>query len=309
MKQLFFCLVLPLTLLSCGTDNTQAPVLTSLLGKEYFEPQRSAQVQARLDSNLRVAQANFDADPSEENYIWLGRRQAYLMHLQEAVATFTEGLQKYPESYRLLRHRGHRHISLRQFDKAAADLQRASELMQGKPLETEPDGQPNAVNKPLSNIQFNVWYHLALAHYLNGNLAGAERAYLECLKVSDNDDLLVATADWLYMTLRREGKTAEAAQVLMMVTDTMNIVENDSYYLRLKMYQGRIPADSLLAVGPGNPDPDLALATQGYGVGNWYLYNRDTARALEVYNQVLAGKHFSAFGFIAAEADMVRLQK
>lgn len=298
-------------MLSCSRegDNKQTPVLTSLLGREYSEPQRSTQVQARLDSNLRVAQANFEADPSEENYIWLGRRQAYLMHLDEAVATFTEGLKKYPDSYRLLRHRGHRHISLRQFDKAVSDLQRASELMQGKPPETEPDGQPNAANKPLSNTQFNVWYHLALAHYLNGNFAGAEQAYLECMEVSDNDDLLVATADWLYMTCRREGKTAEAAQVLTMVTDTMNIVENDSYYLRLKMYQGKIPADSLLAVGPGNPDPDLALATQGYGVGNWYLYNGDTARALDVYNQVLAGKHFSAFGFIAAEADMVRLQK
>jgi tetratricopeptide (TPR) repeat protein len=289
--------------------NEEIPVLTSLTGKQYFEPQRSPHSQARLDSNLRVAQANFEMDPSEENYIWLGRRQGYLMHLKEAVATFTGGLKKYPDSYRLLRHRGHRYISLREFDNAVSDLQRASELMQGKPLETEPDGQPNAINQPLSNTQFNVWYHLALAHYLNGNFAEAERAYLECMKVSDNDDLFVATADWLYMTYRREGKEAEAAQLLAMVTDTMNIVENDSYYLRLQMYQGKIPADSLLAVGPGNPDPDLALATQGYGVGNWHLYNGDTARALDVFNQVLSGKHFSAFGFIAAEADVVRIQK
>ena len=33
-------------------------------------------------------------------------------------------------------------------------------------LETEPDGIPNKLNMPLSSTQFNVWYDLALAHYL-----------------------------------------------------------------------------------------------------------------------------------------------
>ena len=64
------------------------------------------------------------------------------------------------------RHRGHRYISQRKFDAAIADFNKAAELMQGAPIEMEPDGQPNKINKPLSTTQFNVWYHLGLAHYL-----------------------------------------------------------------------------------------------------------------------------------------------
>ncbi len=312
MKKLLFlaCLVVSFSCVrESQQEETKQPVLVSLLGKAYYQPERSPESQARLDSNLRVAKENFDREPSEDNYIWLGRRQGYLMHLQEAVQAFTDGLIKYPDSYRLLRHRGHRYISLREFDNAIADLHRASELMAGKPTEIEPDGQPNAINRPLSNTQFNVWYHLALAHYLNGDFPEAEEAYLRCMDVSDNDDLVTATADWLYMTYRRQGKQAEAAELLSRISDSMNIVENDSYFLRLRMYQGILPPDSLLAVGAGNPDPELAIATQGYGVGNWYFYSGDTTRAIAVFNKVLDGRHFTAFGFIASEVEVARLKK
>jgi hypothetical protein len=75
------------------------------------------------------------------------------------------------------------------------------------------------------------------------------------------------------------------------------------------MYKGLLPADSVLSVNRSNADVDLALATQGYGVGNWYLYNGDTTKAFDIYQKVIAGKHFSAFGFIASEADLARLRE
>lgn len=128
------------------------------------------------------------------------------------------------------------------------------------------------------------------------------------MEVSDNDDLITATVDWLYMTYRRQGKTEEATKLLEKITPDMTIVENDSYYKRLKLYQGVLPVDSVLNVNSTNSDVDLALATQGYGVGNWYLYNGDTAQAISVFERVVGGKHFSAFGFIAAEADLARLR-
>ncbi len=283
------------------------PVLTGLDGKEYFKPERSAAAQARLDSNLNVARKNFEADPSEDNYVWLGRREGYLYHYKEAISILTEGLEKYPNSYKLFRHRGHRYISIREFNKAIADLQMAASLMPPQPLEIEPDGAPNKLNQPLSNVQFNVWYHLGLAHYLKGDFESAEKAYLQCLDVSDNDDLLTATADWLYMTYRRMNEPEQAAKVLELIREEMNIIENDSYHLRLQMYKGMLPPDDLLKVSGEHDDIDLALATQGYGVGNWYLCEGDTTRAVEIFRQVTAGKHFAAFGFIAAEVDLLRL--
>ena len=298
-----------LILIGCDSKTEQIaaePEVYSLLGYEYFAPE---EINPKLDSNLRVARKNFKADPSEENYIWLGRRTAYLTRYNEAIDIFNEGIEKYPASYRLYRHRGHRYISQRKFDAAIADLKKAAELMQEVPIEIEPDGQPNKINKPLSSTQFNVWYHLGLAHYLKGEFDLAEQAYLACMNVSDNDDLVTATVDWLYMTYRREGKKADAEKLLEKITDTMSIIENDSYFKRLHLYKGKLPVDSVLATHASDGDIELALATQGYGVANWYLYNGDTSRAVEVFERVVSGKHFSAFGFIAAEAELARLRK
>jgi hypothetical protein len=111
------------------------------------------------------------------------------------------------------------------------------------------------------------------------------------------------------MTYRRQNKNGEATALLEKIHDTMNIIENDSYLKRLNLYKGLLPVDSVLNVTINNEDADLALATQGYGVGNWYLYNGDTTQAIEIFDRVLAGKHYAAFGFIAAEADRVRLKK
>ena len=51
-------------------------------------------------------------------------------------------------------------------------------------------------------------------------------------------------------------------------------------------------------------DRDLALATQGYGVGNWFLYTGHSAKAREIFEQVVSGRQVAAFGFIAAEVEL-----
>lgn len=312
MRCLFLLILIVIS--SCAVEkksetlNDEKPVV-GLDGRIFTFPELSVEARSKLDSNLAVARKNFEEDASEENYIWLGRRQAYLSEYSKAIETFSEGIDKFPESYRLFRFRGHRYITMRQFDKALADLQQAAAMMP-QALEIEPDGQPNKLNKPLSTTQFNVWYHLGLAHYLKGDFESASKAYAECMKVSDNDDLVCATTDWLYMTYQKIGMKAEAQKLLDRIpADTMNIIENDSYYLRLQMYKGLIPPDDLLKVSAENEDVDLALATQGYGVGNWYLANRDTTRAVEIFRQIVNGKNFAAFGFIAAEAELQRLRK
>lgn len=288
------------------TESGKKIVLTSLLDVPHYEPEWPAEQKAKLDSNLSQALKNFEKGASEENYIWYGRRQGYLYRLDDALRTFTEGIEKYPDSYRLYRHRGHRYISLRKFDEAIADLTKASELVKGKPIEIEPDGQPNKLNIPLSSTQFNIWYHLALAHYLKGDFAKAEEAYKECMQVSDNNDLFIATADWLYMTFRRSGKTKEAEELLASVQEGWPVIENDSYYQRLMLYKGLRQVDEVMNPDPQSEDFDLSLATQGYGVGNWYLYNGDSAKAKSIFERVVKGKHFSSFGFIAAEVELAR---
>ena len=296
--------------LSCSQSKETAYELRSfqtisLIGDSLMIPSRSEEQLARLQENLDKAQADFKNDPSEMNTIWLGRRYAYLSDYLKAIDVFTEGIQRFPESYKLYRHRGHRHISLRQFDKAIADYQKAYELMPKDTLEIEPDGAPNKLNIPLSNTQFNVMYHYGLAHYLKEEFKEAEDIYRQCMDYSDNPDLVVATADWLYMTLRRQGKEEEAMALLESLDFEVEIIENDSYFKRLKMYKGELAAEELLE-GSGD-DIALSLATQGYGLANWYLYNGDTAKAKAMLEKVTKGSSWAAFGFIASEADLHRL--
>src|SRR5688572_88541 len=225
-------LLLPFLLfVGCGVEKnktSEQSVLTGLDGRQFSVPEIKAETRARLDSNLFVARKNFEADSSEENYIWLGRREAYLYNYQKAIEIFSEGIRKYPDSYKLYRHRGHRYITIRDFARAVADFQQAAALMPALPLEIEPDGQPNKLNIPLSTTQFNVWYHLGLAHYLRGDFESAAMAYIKCLSVSNNDDLVCATVDWMYMTYRRMKRDEEATALLGLIREDMRIIENDS---------------------------------------------------------------------------------
>jgi hypothetical protein len=52
---------------------------------------------------------------------------------------------------------------------------------------------------------------------------------------------------------------------------------------------------------------ELDAATAGYGLGAWHLAEGRREEALRAWREVLAGGSWSAFGFIAAEADLARL--
>lgn len=212
-----------------------------------------------------------------------------------------EGIEKHPGDARMYRHRGHRYITVRELDNAIQDLEHAAELVRGTPDEVEPDGMPNPHGIPRSTLHSNIWYHLALAHYLKHDFGQALGAWHRALEVSDNDDMHVASADWLYMTYRRLGRDVEAARVLERIHADMEILENHAYHRRLLMYKGEIPADSLLNI---QEIDDVQLATYGYGVANWHLYNGEPDRARELFERILEGPQWPAFGYLAAEAEL-----
>ena len=287
-----------------ASEARQKPEATSLAGKPLVRI--ALPDQQKLEANLVEAEKELAAKPTDADaIIWVGRRLGYLWRYQDAIAMFSKGVALHPENPRLYRHRGHRYITVRDFDRAVADLSKAAALIKGTRDEIEPDGQPNAAGKPRSTLHFNIWYHLALAHYLKGDYQRALDAYRECLTVSTNDDLLTATSDWMWMTLMRLGRKAEADKLLERISPKMDILENSSYHRRLLMYKGLEKPDALL--DPANAD-GLTIATQGYGVGNWYFVNGDKERARQTFDKVVSGPNWSAFGYIAAEADLMRIR-
>jgi tetratricopeptide (TPR) repeat protein len=295
---LLLCAAVPAALHAQGP----APEATSLLDVPLYRLELPPAERARLETNLAAAEAEYAKQPqSEDAIVWLGRRQAYLWRYRDAIDTYSKGLSLHPRSYRLYRHRGHRYITVRELDRAVADLERAAALIADVPDEVEPDGAPNKYGKPRSTSHSNIWYHLGLAYYLKGDFTSALRAYQHCMRFSTNDDMRVATLDWLYMTYRRLGRHGAAKLLLDQVTEKMEILENDSYHRRLLMYKGLVRPEQLLDTA--NAD-DLTIATQGYGVGNWYLVEGDRAKARQIFERVVQGRQWAAFGYIAAEVEL-----
>ncbi|MGH9905601.1 MAG: tetratricopeptide repeat protein, partial [Pyrinomonadaceae bacterium] len=271
-------------------------------------PPVSDEVRREMESRLDEARRRYEAKPNDpQSIIWLGRRLAYLGRFREAIEAYSEGLRKFPRDARFYRHRGHRYVTLRKLDLAVDDLKKAAQLIKGKPDEVEPDGQPNVRNIPTSTLQFNIWYHLGLAHYLKGQNKQALDAYRECLKVSRNPDAVVATSHWLYMTLRRLNQPKEAATVLEPIREGMEIIENDGYYRLLLVYKGLVQPESLLEEAL-KQDRSAASHSVLYGIGNWHLYNGRRVEALNIFRRMLEGDQWTSFGFIAAEADLKRLE-
>ncbi len=272
-------------------------------------------IRERSRRTLERAQANYEADPSLPNTVWYGRVLGFRFRIEESIGVFTEGLDRFPDSFELLRQRGHRYLSTRRFAEGQADLAGAAVLIEGLPEWIEPDGLDNELPVPATSIQFNTWYHLGLAHYLLREWDAAETAYRRCLEwVREGDwDGLTACNDWLYMTLRRKGDEAGAQAVLATIPEGLAdeaFVEGPSYYRRLRMYRGELTAEELLNPDKGAQqihDLETIYATQGYGVGNWYLCEGDVERARAVFARILEGRSRFAFGYIAAERDVLDL--
>ncbi len=279
----------------------------SFLGDSLRAIPLSDSTRSQMELQLAAAKASLDKAPADvDSIIWYARRLGYLGRFRESIAAYTDGIAKYPDNPWLYRHRGHRYISVRELDNAIADLEKATQLTQGKPDEVEPDGQPNAQNTPIGTLQSNIAYHLALAYYLKGDFAKAIPIYERELAASKNDDRKVSTGHWLYMSLRRLGKEKEAQALLAQFRKDMNVIENQSYHQLMMLYKGELPVDSVLA--PSAPIVGSGKAAVAYGVGNWHLYNGRQAEAESVFRRIIGSREWASFGYIAAESELARMK-
>ncbi|HAT26197.1 MAG TPA: hypothetical protein DCS89_04215 [Gammaproteobacteria bacterium] len=270
----------------------------SLSGESLISPATDAATIEKFEA----AKEDYDRDSmAAENIIWFGRRTAYLGNYRSAIEIFTEGIEKHPRDARMYRHRGHRYISIREFDRAIADFEAATGLIERQENRIEPDGLPNSQNIPLTTTHGNIWYHLGLAYYLKQDWENALRAFQNGYNLGGNDDNLVSTGHWIYMIYRRMGMPAEAAAALEDISPDMNIVENRSYHELCLLYKGEILIDEMMSANGDDP----ANAAVAYGLANWFYYNGDVAASAAMLANILAGSSWSSFGFIAAEADRV----
>jgi tetratricopeptide (TPR) repeat protein len=293
---------------AAGTNTAARPETMSLLGVPLYPVQLAPEAKQAAEERIQKAREALARTPeSADAILWLGRQLAVAGQVREAVEVFTRGIAKFPNDARFYRHRGHRYVTLRQFDKAIADLTRASQLVAGKPDQQEPTtADPKVMSS--ETLDYAIYYHLGLAHYLKGDFARALPVYRQCLAVAKgpmgNDDQIAGASDWLYMTLRRAGRTGEAAKVLEAIAPGMKVKDDQNYYDRLMMYKGVRTPEEVMATAK---DP-VSEATLAYGVANWDLYNGRKDEAKPIFHRIVTGPNWMPFGFIAAEAELARMK-
>lgn len=259
--------------------------VTSPLGTQFYSLADEKGVVAEAEKNLA-------ADPGNPALLLkLAQAQVSVWQDREAVATLSRALEITPRDAGLLIERGHRELPLREFARAEADLSRAVALDPKK---------------------MDGYYHLGLAHYFQGQFPAAAAAFRKAVETAPNSDERINSTNWLYAALRRAGETSEASQAVAPITPEMTNQEpHTEHYLNLvRLFQGRKSETVILPPEPpaGNADleAELRFDTVAYGIGNWHLYNRDSAKAQEYFRRVLKGHVWITWGFVGSEVEVHR---
>lgn len=291
-----------LLLLGCegAAPAPRQPELVSSLGQAYFALEDTAGSIAVADSALAERPDDMDA------LLAAAGARAAVWRYQEAITLYDSAVALDPDDWRPWRFRGHRHISLRQLDAAVHDLEMASHL---------------------DSLSFDVAYHLGLAHYLSGDWQAAADEYARCMRLAeapnasassaslpmgfracsniavvDNDR--VAITEWRWRALRRAGHTQEAKHLLDSIHADMDVGTNESYHALLLMHKGERAVEQVFDTTTVGDQ----FETVGYGVAVHWLTEGDTARAIDLMRRIVnRGERWQAFGFIAAESDLIRL--
>lgn len=273
----------------------------SLAGRALYPPELAADRRAEHEALLAGARAALAADPDDRDAaIWVGRRLGYLGRFREAIAAYGEALRRWPNDPFVLRHRGHRWITVREFGRAVRDLERAAAACRTVLDEVEPDGLPVPGREPHSTLHFNVYYHLGLARFLAGDFAAAEAAWLRCLACCTNDESRVAVAHWLWSVRMRRGDPAGAAAVVAGIGPELDVVENTSYHQLCRFYAGSLARDAIQVPGGS------AGAALRFGLAHFDLVTGERAAARRQFEDLAALEGWTAFGVIAAEVERAR---
>ncbi len=229
------------------------------------------------------AQAALDADPRNiDRIIALGVAQSGVRQFREAIVTFTRGIALAPNHAMLYRWRGHRYLSVREFDRAMADLTRGFAL---------------------DSANYGVLYHLGIVRFVRGDFSGAADAFRRAQPQAPEAGELAGSTDWLWMSLSRAGRHAEAKAMLDRRPDSLKIA--NAYAQRLRLYRAEIGPDQVITAAD---TADVQRATLAFGVGNWYVVRSDTARARNYFEGSIRSGGWPGFGFILSEVELRRLR-
>src|SRR5688500_1993194 len=147
-RSAFLYLLLVAPAIASGAT-AQTPQYRSPAGIEYRAQSDTGPI-ARAQAASTADSANID------RLIQLGVAQSGFRQFREAIQTFSRGIAIAPQNAMLYRWRGHRYLSVREFDGAYQDLTKGFAL---------------------DSLNYGILYHLGIVRLVRGDFAGAPDAF------------------------------------------------------------------------------------------------------------------------------------
>ncbi|WP_139792310.1 tetratricopeptide repeat protein [Henriciella litoralis] len=273
----------------------------SFLGEPLYRKEAtSEQAEAARQAMERLQSG---AVSSEDEYVEVGAALAGAGRYRDAIDAYSKGVEAYPQSYKLRRHRAHRYITTRQIEKAYADLLEAEALVESK---GETDVYELKSGKPHGTYAHWIAYHLGIYHYLHQDFAEAAEQFASCVETATDNDMLIGAVDWLYNAEMRAGEPEKANAALALVAEDIEADETYPYYKRVMIYKGVLSPDDVInldkAEGWNGRD-----ATVAYGLASRMIAAGDDDAARQVLKDILDTSYWPIWAYVAAESDYAML--
>ena len=213
----------------------------------------------------------------------LANRENYLA----AIEDYSALLVLEPFNPLLYRNRGHRYLSISQFQKAAADLEMGTRLDPG---------------------YWKNWNYLGMIYYFLGQFERAITYYERAMAVTGVHSVYyVAMVNWKYLCLCHLGKkdTDEAKALIAQITpETTPAIDN--YKQLILMNNGTISAQEIEDKLPDFDDIDFS--TYSCGLAMHYYFHGQERRGKEMLAKTLeTAKAWYALGYMGCQAENARL--
>lgn len=269
-----------------------------LIRRAPADPEQVTRIEAA------IAALEDQGEHSEQDYITLGHQYVAAGRYRDAIDAYGRGIDAFPNSFRLLRHRAHRYISVRELEAAKRDLDRALGLIEA--------GDSTAPEYRLSGEQNEtyshwIWYHIGLYHYLNGDYVEAAAAYQHCVDSAIGNSALVGAVDWQYNAYQKAGNPEAAAAAIDLISPDLEVDPgHDVYFKRVLFYKGEVASEEILDPNKAVSDWNGRDATIAYGIASWYRYQGDDAAAQTLQEKILLTPFWGAWAYVATDKELAR---
>lgn len=274
---------------------------TSFRGEPLY---RNPVAEDRLaELQAQIAPLEAETALTEDEYIALGRLYIAANRFRDTVDLYTRGLEEHPGSFKLRRHRGHRYINLRELDKAIVDLREAVDLIGTDHVDVL---EYNASGEPTATYEHWVWYHIGLYNYLNENWSEAAAAYQKCVDTATANGVLVGATDWLYNAYMKGGMPEQASAALERIPPDLDTNRDHPYFKRVMLYKGVLQPEEIIDIEKPGSEWNGFDITAGYGVGNWFGFNGDSATADSIHQKILETPFWNAWAYVVTDREFSR---